>query len=181
MDRPMTTKELFLKIHNSLEKRHKIPSILDYGIATNNPVPIKTYEFDLKSNLAYGGSEGIYLDLWIEYFVDNERCRSGIGTYKTLDESCKAMHIMAALLADFIIEEYGYVNANPDDFTWEGVNVYPFDGIGTRFGSGCTCGSMETALKKKDELLKMYPRVIVRDNATREKRTFDSKIINWEG
>lgn len=28
------------------------------------------------------------------------------------------MHTMAALLADFILEENAYVNANLDDFTW---------------------------------------------------------------
>lgn len=86
------------------------------GKTRHNPVPITTYQFDLRSKLAYGGNEGIYLDLWIEYFADKEKQRKGLGTFKTLDESNEAMHIMA----DFIIEEYAYVNANLDDFTWEG-------------------------------------------------------------
>lgn len=50
MDRPMTAEELFLKIHGNLETKNKIPDILDYGLATNKPVPIRTCEFDLKSN-----------------------------------------------------------------------------------------------------------------------------------
>ena len=119
MKKPMTTKELFNRIQSILKEKDKLPDILDYGLATNNPVQIRTYEFDLKSNLAYGGNEGIYLDLWIEYFVKNEKHTSGIGTFKTLDESNEAMHILAGLLADFIIEEYAYVNGNLDDFTWE--------------------------------------------------------------
>ena len=172
MKKPMTTEELFNKIQDILKEKDMLPDILDYGLATSNPVPIRTYEFDLKSNLAYGGSEGIYLDLWIEYFVNNERHTKGIGTFKTLDESNQAMHIMADLLADFIIEEYAYVNANLDDFTWEGVDVHILDEDGKRHSCGYTCSSMEAALEKKDELLKKYPQVVVRDNATRKETVF---------
>ncbi len=38
---------------------------------------------------------------------------------------------MATLLADFIIEEYAYVNENLDDFTWEGADVHPYDANGS--------------------------------------------------
>ncbi len=172
MRRPMTTEELFNKIRDILKDKNKLPDILDYGLATNNPVPIRTYEFDLRSNLAYGGNEGIYLGLWIEYFVGRERCTNNIGTFKTLDESDEAMHIMADLLADFIIEEHAYVNAHLDDFTWEGADVYLIDENGKRMNWGYSCGSMESALKKKDELLKKYPQVVVRDNATRKEKVF---------
>ena len=81
----------------------------------------------LKNNLDYGGSEGIYLDLLIVYFDDGERRRKGLGTFKTLSKSDEAMHTMAALLADFIIEECAYVNGNLDEFTWEGADVHPLD------------------------------------------------------
>lgn len=153
MKKPMTTEELFDKICAILKEKGKLPEILDYGLGAYHPVPIRTYEFDLKSNLAYGGSEGIYLDLWIEYFADDEKRTSSIGTFKTLDESNEAMHIMAGLLADFIIEEYAYVNANLDDFTWgarhpvdvgsaptgverRGTDVYLFDNAGKRISWG---------------------------------------------
>ena len=108
MERPMTTKELFDRIQTILKEKDKLPDILDYGLATSDPVPIRTYQFDLKSNLNYGNSEGIYLDLWIVYFDDGERQQKGLGTYKTLSTSNEAMHTMAALLADFIIEECAY-------------------------------------------------------------------------
>ena len=175
MKRPMTTEELFNKIRVILKDKNKLPDILDYGLATNNPVTIRTYEFDLRSNLAYGGNEGIYLGLWIEYFVGRERRTNNIGTFKTLDESDEAMHIMADLLADFIIEEYAYVNANLDDFTWEGADVYLIDRNGKRMNWGYSCGSMESALKKKDELLKKYSQVVVRDNATRKEKIFKNQ------
>lgn len=80
------------------------------------PVPIRTYEFALGNCLDYGASEGIYLDLWIEYLVGDEEQRASIGTFKTLHEDAEAMHTMASLLADFIIEERSYVNDNLDDF-----------------------------------------------------------------
>lgn len=172
MNKSMTSGELFNKICSILKEKNKLPDILDYEIATSHPVPIKTYEVDLKSNLAYGGSKAIYLVLWIEYFSDGKRCVNHIGTFKTLDESNKAMHIMAGLLADFIIEEYAYVNANLDDFTWEGADVHPLDDAGKRLGWGYSCDSMGTALKRKDGLLEKYPQVVIRDNATRKEKIF---------
>lgn len=172
MDRPMTTQELFNRICDILEEKGKMPDILDYGIATSRPVPIRIYEFELKNNLDYGGSEGIYLDLWIEYYEDNEWIRSDIGTFKTLDESREAMHTMAGLLADFIIEGTAYINANLDDFTWTGADVRAFDENGKRLNWCYSCSNMGNALEKKDELLKKYPQVTVRDNATRKEAVF---------
>ena len=175
MTRPMTTEELFEKINSILKEKGKIPSILDYGLATSNPIPIRTYEFDLRNSLNYGGNEGIYLDLWIEYLVENEKRRAAIGTYKTLYEDADAMHIMASLLADFIIEEYSYVNKNLDDFTWEGVDVHALKENEERMNWGYTCGTMESALKKKDELLKHHKKVVVRDNATRKEKIYENR------
>ena len=175
--RPMTTEELFIRINGILKEKGKLPDILDYGLATNNPAPITNYEYGLKNNLYYGGNEGIYLSLWIEYTADRKRFANGIGTFKTLREDREAMHIMAALLADFIIEEYAYVNANLDDFMWEGADVYPLDDNGKRIGLGYSCRSMEAALKKKEELLRKYPKVIIRDNATRKEKVYVQEAI----
>ena len=176
MTRPMTTEELFEKINSILIEKGKIPDILDYSLATSNPIPIRTYEFDLRNSLAYGGNEGIYLVLWIEYLEENEKRRAAIGTYKTLYEDADAMHIMASLLADFIIEEYSYVNKNLDDFTWEGADVHALKENGDRMSWGYTCGTMESALKKKDELLKHHKKVVVRDNPTRKEKIYESRI-----
>ena len=176
MTRPMTTEELFEKINSILKEKGKLPDILDYSLATSNPIPIRTYEFDLRNSLNYGGNEGIYLDLWIEYRVENEKRRAAIGTYKTLYEDDNAMHIMASLLANFIIEEHSYVNGNLDDFTWEGADVYALKDNGDRMSWGYTCGTMESALKKKDELLKHHKKVVVRDNPTRKEKIYESKI-----
>ncbi len=172
LKRPMTTEDLFNKICSILKEKELMPDILDYALATSNPVPMTTYEFDLKNNLDYGGSEGIYIDLWIECYRENERIRKGLGTFKTLQQDREGMQIMGKLLADFIVEEHSFVNKNLDDFTWEGADVHPLDESGKRLSWGYTCGSMERALKKKKELLKKYPAVIVRDNASRKETIY---------
>lgn len=172
MNKPMTTEELFNKICNILKEKGRLPDILEYESATRNSVPVTTYEYELGSKLAYGGNEGIYLDLWIEYSSIREKPRQKLGEFKTLHESNDAMRTMAGLLADFIIEESAYVNAHLDDFTWEGVDIYAFDKDGKQCGLGFTYSTMEDALTKKDRLLEKYPKVVVRDNATRKEKTF---------
>lgn len=171
---PMTTEELFDRIKGILKEKGKLPDILDYGLATHSPVAITNYEYGLKNKLDYGGSEGIYLDLWMEYIADGKRCTRDLGTFKTLRTDDEAMHIMAALLADFIIEEYAYVNANLDDFTWEGADVHVIEESGEKSKCGYSCGTMEAALKKKDELLMRYKKVIVRNNATRKEKIYEN-------
>lgn len=86
------------------------------------------------------------------------------------------LHIMASLLADFIIEEHSYVNNNLDDFTWEGADVHALKENGERANWGYTCGTMDAALKRKDELLKQHKKVVVRDNTTRKEKIYESRI-----
>ena len=175
MNKPMTTKDLFHKICAILKEKGRLPDILEYNLATKNPVPITTYEYELCSKLAYGGNEGIYLDIWIAYSSGREKTKQKLGVFKTLHESSDAMRTMAGLLADFIIEESAYVNAHLDDFTWEGVDIYAFDRDGKQCGLGFTYSTMEDALTKKDRLLEKYSKVVVRDNATRKEKIFLQK------
>ena len=127
MKRPITTEEFFDTISYILKDQGKFPDILDYGLATHNAIPLKTCEFNLKNNLDYGGSEGIYLDLWIEYYEGDERSMHDLGTFKTLEDDDNAMYTMAHLLVDFILEVYSYVSKNRDDFNWTGVDVHMLD------------------------------------------------------
>ncbi|MBD5449763.1 MAG: hypothetical protein HDR28_06345 [Lachnospiraceae bacterium] len=180
MKKPMTTKDLFNKINGILKEKGKLPDILDYGLATDNPVPIKTCQFELRHNLAYGEIRGIYLNLWIEYFDKNESYKKGIGSFKTLKDDDAAMHTMASLLADFIIEGSIYIRTFADDFTWKGVNVYPMLSMGTRWRWHHFCNNMEAALKLKNELLEMYQYVVIRDNETREETLYQNRFEREE-
>ena len=175
MKQPVTTKEYFETIYNILSKQGKIPDILDYKLSTSNAVPIKTYEFSVGNNLDYGSNEGIYLDLWIELYGKKEKQRYRLGTFKTLRIDREAMHKMADLLANFLIEQRIYENKHLDDFTWEGVDVHVIQEDGTVSSCGYTCSTMEAAMKRKDILLQSYPQVVVRDNTTKKERIYNQE------
>ncbi len=182
--RPLTTGEYFNLIKARLEQKGMLPDILEYGLPTFRPAPIRTYQFDLRSNLDYGCSEGIYLDLAITYYEDEEVKHDNLGTFKTLSTSREAMRTMARLLADFIVEESSYANAHLDDFTWSGIDVYAVSENGKIVSGKYTCGDRVSAEKRKEELLGRYPHVLIRDNATRiEKhyRSADNYSKGYEG
>lgn len=177
MQKPITTTEYFHLICAILRENGQMPDdILDYAVAAYVPVPITTWQFDIRNNLDYGGSEGIYLDLSIEAYENEQRQKSWrLGTFKTLRDSPEAMRTMAQLLADFIVEDRAYVNSHLDDFTWTGLDVYAVSESGKRVGWGYSCDNLETAMKRKDELLRKYDKVIVvRDNATRKEKSYIS-------
>jgi hypothetical protein len=174
--KPMTTAELFEKVCEILNENGQMPEILDYGLADSHPVPITTYEFEIRNNLDYGSSEGIYLDLWIERYADGEKAQYRLGTFKTLDDSPEAMRTMAQLLADFIVAETRYVNKNLDDFTWEGADVYPIEN-GKKLDCGYSCSTMEAAKRRKDELLKKYDHVLIRNNKTRKESVYKKEGV----
>lgn len=79
---------------------------------------------------------------------------------------------MGELLANFLIEERAYVSDHPDDFIWEGVKIHVFDHDGKELSWNYICQNMEYTLKKKEEFLKKYSRVIIRDNVTREETSY---------
>jgi hypothetical protein len=176
MTKPMTTAELFEKVCEILKVDGQMPDILDYGLAESHPLPITTYAFEIRNNLDYGGSEGIYLDLWIERYADEEKVPYRLGTFKTLDDTPEAMRTMAQLLADFIVAETRYVNKNRDDFTWEGADVYPIEN-GKKLDWGYSCSTMEAAKRRKDELLKKYDHVLIRNNKTRKESVYKKEGV----
>lgn len=117
----------------------------------------------------YGGNEGIYLDLDLVWKnEDDDLIRHSLGTYKTLDESDDAMYAMSTLLASFTLALNRYVNANLDDFLWDGVNVYPCDKDGNKISGGYTCWKDFDLEREKNNLLAHNEYVAVRDNATRK-------------
>ncbi len=172
-ERPLTTAEHFQLVCNILrDKGLMSDDILDYALAASHPVPIRTCEFTVRNNLDYGASEGIYLDFAIEYYEGGRKKINQLGTFKPLQTSPDAMRTMARLLADFIVEERVYVSAHLDAYTWTGVDVYAADAEGKRIGFGYSCPNLETALKRKDEILNRCGSVVVRDNATRKMKIY---------
>lgn len=169
---PMTTEELFSKVCEILKEKNLLPDLLDYANPACEPVLITNCDFVLKSNLDYGRSEGIYLDLYLKFYKSGTSVN--FGTFKTLNTDREAMHFMAGILADFIIEFNSFVRTNADDFDWEGFYVYPLDPEGNKVHWHYFCDSMEEALRKKNTSLEKYEKVIIRNNETREETVYDS-------
>lgn len=119
-----TNETLFKTIVNILKEKGLLPDILDYHLAEHyNTYDIKTYEWDTTADLRFGGSEGIYLDVYAEGNVGCGKPRVRLGTFKTLVESRNAFYTMAKLQADFIWETRDFVNSHIEDFEWTGFNV----------------------------------------------------------
>ena len=70
-------------------------------LGNSKTVEIKSYECNFWNSLNYGTSEGIYLDIGLE-FRNPERTVIPLGTFKTLENNQEAMREMARLLADLI-------------------------------------------------------------------------------
>ncbi len=169
MDKPMTTTEYFNLISNILREQGQMPDeMLDYCMATSHEIPVTTYEFDTQHHLGYGASEGIYLDLAIRYYENEELCTRELGTFKTLETDPQAMRTMAQLLADFLVAEHVYVNSHIDDFNWQGYEVYGIRQDGSKQNGSYGCATIERAIHRKDLMLLDYPSVAIRDNATRK-------------
>lgn len=113
-----THKDLFNLTVESLKRKNLLPDILDYYIADTGIWNIRTCSWDCIGYLKFGGSEGIYLDMYLVGDLglgcENERIK--IGTFKTLVTSKEAFHTMATLMADFILELREFVNIHIDEF-----------------------------------------------------------------
>lgn len=116
--KPYTNREFFAE----LCARVDLPRILDYSLASSKTVEIKSYECNFWNSLNYGTSEGIYLDIGLE-FRNPERTVIPLGTFKTLEDNQGAMWEMARLLADLIYTTFNFMNEHLDDFDWVGYRV----------------------------------------------------------
>lgn len=142
--KPYTAAELFEKIMNQVGT----PDWVDYAIACNHSYDeasrllLKYDEFDIFTTTEYGGSEGVYTDIYIKgnYKGPNEdydRTPISIGTVKTLEEGPEAVRKMYGLAADIYIAAVDFVHKNMDDFIWHGykVTLKPGDRVSLFFGS----------------------------------------------
>lgn len=164
-----TNQGLFDKVVEILKEQGKLPDHLDYHLHEHNLVELSDYQFDCNFKLDFGGSEGIYLDCYIEGILDeteNHR-RISLGTFKTLQASEDAMTKMGQLAGHFSFVLSKYVNSHLDDFTWKGFDVKFYKENGDiAFGYSCT--DRERAIKRAEENKVKYAKVILRDNRTRE-------------
>ena len=164
-----TNQMLFDTVVEVLKEQGKLPDILDYHLHEHNIKELSDYQFGCTYKLDFGGSEGIYLDCYIEGILDeteNHR-RISLGTFKTLQASEDAMAEMGKLAGHFSFALSKYVNSNIDDFSWKGFDVKFYKDNGD-YAFGFSCADRERAIKRAEENKHKYTKVILRDNRTRE-------------
>ena len=100
----------------------KAEKILDYFL----PAELDTHEIcsaDIcsKAIVGFGGSEGIYIDCYLEGCIasDKSYARVSCGTYKTLDESMKAMQIMGELVGSLTYYANSFICAHYNELQGE--------------------------------------------------------------
>lgn len=159
-----TNVELFREVCKLVE----FPKILDYYLPTSNICEIKSYECSIWNSLNYGGSEGIYLDIGLE-FTDRKIIR--LGTFKTLNDNTEAMRAMGQLLADLVVAITGYINKNIDDFDWSG---YAVRGLvnGELTSYGISYSSFERAMQEIENTVYRYGAARLFDKSKREYHYF---------
>lgn len=162
--RPYTNIELFREVCKLVE----LPKILDYYLPASDVCEIKSYEYSTWNSLNYGGSEGIYLDIGLE-FTDHEIIR--LGTFKTLNDNTEAMRTMGKLLADLVVAIAGFINKNIDDFDWTGYAVRGFvNGKPTSYG--IIYSSLDRAMQEIENSVDQYDAVRLFDKSKREYHYF---------
>lgn len=125
-NKPYTVKELFQLINGRLKEKGVLPSFLDYGIASGKEDrQILTHFWDVTFKVRFGGSEGIYLDMYLSGDTDGTGVNGDhlFATYKTLERDDDIFLQMAILGAKFSLETYHWLGERLDDFTWTGYDI----------------------------------------------------------
>lgn len=176
--KPYTNKDLFEIIVNTLKEKGLLPDILDYSKPDITTEEIKTYEFDICGDLAFGGSEGAYLTVFIEGCFGRDRKRIYLGTFKTLNEDLESFRTMATLEADFIWYGREFVEDNLDDFEWTGYRVKFFS------GETCKMDCSTTKMSRAQDLIKKrykyeWDYAVIIDNSTKKEVRINRSEVNF--
>lgn len=173
--KPFTNAELFMLIWEMLKQDQNTEfdlEMLDYGLASGDVVPISNYQWDTIGIVNFGGSEGIYLDLFADGIVDDSGCRKRVplGTFKTLRDDKTAFGLMGILNADFVFSMRRFLNSHLDDFEWTGFNVRFYNNRKDDYLFGYSSfRTLEEAKKRIYRDLKngkfVVDRVVICDNA----------------
>ena len=82
-EKPYTVKEFFEKVKEKICNEGNWPDGIDYALPENKELEIRSSEFSVVSQVAYGGSEGIYLDIYLDGSIDffrSSRVRLNAGS-----------------------------------------------------------------------------------------------------
>ena len=154
--KPYTGEELFDIITKIIKEKNLYPKdIIEYCSPAYNAknLLIKNYEFDINGVTMYGSNEGFYVDIILRGNIGTEDERNTevtIGVIRTLLTDEESIHKMGVLATDYVIQGSDFINANLDDFTWGGYDVY-IDGKAV-----FTCKTLERAQIRANEYRERY-------------------------
>ncbi len=169
-NKPYTSHELFHLINAELKEKGKLPSFLDYGIASGKEDRrILTHFWDVTFKVRFGGSEGIYLDMFLSGELDDSGTAGDclFGTYKTLNSDDESFRQMALLGAEFALETNQWLRGKLDDFIWTGYDI-SFQHCGKekyRVTSYDCIENVQRYLPAKAEHIQ-HDRIVITENAT---------------
>lgn len=169
-----TNETLFDTIVSILKEKGLYPEGLDYDLAEQRTIcDMKTYEWTCKGDLAFGGNEGIYLDIYAVGDLGDGNKKVRLGVFKTLGESREDFYMMAKLQADFIWETSVFVNAHMDDFTWTGYDLDYYNG--DKKIISVTVGDEKSAKMSmyRKSLYYEFDHIIMTDNATGKQKRIE--------
>lgn len=103
----------------------EIEPILDYYLPNDNESlhsredgPLTNYEFNFVPVISFGGSEGIYVDLYLDGDCDGGGFkRTELGVFKTLRDDLDACRLMGQLCGVLMYHGVDYVNKNLHRYT----------------------------------------------------------------
>ena len=169
---------IFNSVIEQIRENGDFPENIDFVMAAGGDTEIQTTEFEIRSNLDYGASEGIYLDFAAEMFEDGRMTRIPLGTIKTLDVSKESFERMGTLLGDFMYFEHKYVSKHYDDFDRTGYAVKGILADGTEGTYSLLSDTYERAVARVDEIFasnktrdpdKQFVKVQILNKRSREK------------
>ena len=119
------TDQLFNMVNEKLMEDGLLPDILDYSLSSRYSFPVKNVVWDCVGRVNFGGSEGIYLDMYLSGDTDGTGVNGDhlFATYKTLERDDDIFLQMAILGAKFSLETYHWLGERLDDFTWTGYDI----------------------------------------------------------
>lgn len=97
---------------------YEAEKIMDYFLPESSCIKeLTNYEFEFKAIVNYGGSEGIYLDCFLEGSfdendLDNDMETIRCGTFKTLGDSIRDARIMGELAGALTYYARYYISRN---------------------------------------------------------------------
>lgn len=103
----------------------EIEPILDYylphdgeSLSSGQDRPLTNYEFNFVPVISFGGSEGIYVNLYLDGDCDGGGFkRTELGVFKTLRDDLDACRLMGQLCGVLMYHGVDYVNKNLHRYT----------------------------------------------------------------